>query len=122
MIHGYLVVAVVGNRTGWAYQDVQRYLNKYLQIYHDKKFVIISGGAAGVDSHAERYCYEKNIPFQKILPIEHVKSPDRFFIRNGSIAALCDVMLAFNKKKISGTAQTMHTAKNLNKEVVEIDG
>jgi len=140
----YRIIAVVGNREGWLFEDIERYLGEYLSNYKhvDKyknlnhvyfqhgdqlgetkhgEFIIISGGAPGVDFYAERYCYKNHIPFQKILPIEHLYCNDRFFVRNDFIAKLCDEMVVFDKKPVhSGSAYTANIARSLLKNVTVI--
>ena len=117
----YRIIAVVGNREGWLFEDIERYLGEYLSNYKYEEFIIISGGAPGVDFYAERYCYKNHIPFQKILPIEHLYCNDRFFVRNDFIAKLCDEMVVFDKKPVhSGSAYTANIARNLLKNVTVI--
>jgi len=117
----YLIIAVVGNREGWTYGDIERFLGEYLSNYNHGQFIVISGGAGGVDFYAERYCRKHRIPFQKICPIENLDNKDRYLVRNDFIAKICDEMVVFNKKKIhSGSEYTANVAKNLLRKVTVI--
>ena len=89
------IIGVVGNRVGWEYELVRAVL-KNLDITR-KTCVMVSGGAIGVDSHAQRYAKENGIPFLIIYPNLSLPSPMRYFNRNDMIIGLCDEIIAFHK-------------------------
>lgn len=111
-------IGVVGNRYGWSYEDVKRELDK-LNIKHLD--ILISGGATGVDSYAQRYAKENGIMFFIAYPNPNRPVPNKYFERNDIIADLSNILVAFQKdKKHSGTQYTINKAKKMKKEVIVI--
>lgn len=117
-VERYTVIAVVGNREGWEYKDIERYLDEYLTRYKHGEFLIVSGDTGGVDSYAEFYCRKNNIPFQKIRPIENMDNKDKFLLRNDFIAQICNEMIVFNNQLHSGSLYTANVAKSLLRKVI----
>ena len=113
-------VAVVGSRK---YDDYQ-FISKVLNDYHKKFGIswIISGGATGVDSLAERWAKENQIfGFSVYLP-----QWDQFGKRAGPrrnllIVENCDVMIAFPGKDSRGTRHSIGLAERLDKKVYVFD-
>ena len=87
-------IGVVGNRTFGNSSLVFSILDK---VCSTAKVMIVSGGAAGVDSFAERYAKESNIPFRVFLP--SFPSREEYFKRNKLIALESDFLIAFIKKR-----------------------
>lgn len=108
--------AVVGNREGFSKEKVFEELDMRIK----EGDVIISGGAKGVDSYAEEYAIENNIKFIVYKPDYSLPSPERYFKRNLKIIEDCDSLIAFNKKTISGTINTINSARRLNKSIIII--
>jgi hypothetical protein len=107
-------VAVVGNQYGWEYEDVNRVL-KALDI--DNEATIISGGAIGVDSYAQRYAQENGCSIIIHYPKPEIALPQRYFDRNKQIAQECDILIAFDKKSgAAGTKNTVAEARKANKQ------
>lgn len=104
-------IAVVGNREGWSYPDVARCLDN-MDI--TKEATIITGGAEGVDFFAQQYAKSKGLSVMVIYPNPKEPSPKRYFDRNGVIAAMCDFLIAFDKKE--GASGTKNTIANVKKE------
>lgn len=100
-------VAVVGNREGWEYTEIRNVLNKSLT--HDDE--IISGGAEGVDSYAQRFAKFRGLKITIIYPNPLRPTPERYFERNKQIIDMADRLIAFNTNKQSGTQNTINTAK-----------
>lgn len=110
---------IVGNRIGWEYEDVKNFLDRF----KFKKIRIVSGGAAGVDSYAQRYAEENHIPFYVCAPEVSVPSPQRYFERNALIVDRADALIAFDKKEgRSGTKNTISLAKKKGISVIIYDG
>lgn len=110
-------IAVVGNREGWAYQQVEKTLDE-LGMYHSD--IIITGGADGVDTFVQEYAKKHGNRCYIIYPKPSLSSPQRYYQRNKEIAIMCDILVSFNKKEKSGTSNTIRYAKELNKQVIEI--
>jgi len=107
-------IAVVGSRS---FNDYD-FLKEKLSLY--KIDVIISGGAPGADSLAERYAEENNIE-TIIFPAEwetHGRAAGP--IRNKLIVENCDYLIAFWNGKSRGTKFSIDYAKELGKETVII--
>ena len=106
--------AVVGNRTGWTYEEVKKRLQEHEICFLD---TIVSGGAEGVDTFSQMYAKEVGALMVIIYPHPHLPSPRRYFDRNRMIAKDCGEMIAFDKKKHSGTLNAINQAKDLGKKV-----
>lgn len=122
---------VVGNRRGWSYLQVKNSLDFVIDLFHlsNKDTVIdliISGGADGVDSHAEKYAVENNIKFLPVRPdifLPFEGKNNRYFVRNRKMVEMAkkkDFIIAFNKFKKSGTTNTINYARKLKKNLIII--
>jgi predicted Rossmann fold nucleotide-binding protein DprA/Smf involved in DNA uptake len=110
-------IAVVGNRVGWTYEDVEKGMDR---IVH-KDDTIISGGAEGVDAFAQEYAKRHGNKILIIYPDLSKPSPDCYYERNRKIAEECVVIIVFNKdNKKSGSFNTMDQAKRLGKNIILI--
>lgn len=78
---------------------------------------IISGGAAGVDSIAERYADEHKLSKYIIRPRYDLYGRAAPLVRNKAMVEMCDRVLAIWDGTSKGTAATIAYAKKLNKEV-----
>jgi hypothetical protein len=77
----------------------------------DEPREIISGGAAGADTIAERYAKERGWPF-RVFPADWQKwGKAAGIIRNRDIVRNADQVIAFWDGKSRGTAHTIETAK-----------
>ena len=108
-------VGIVGNRTGWTYEDVKQKLVKY---GINKSDIIISGGAQGVDTYAEDFAKEIGAECVIYHPDPDTPSPQRYYNRNKKIAAQCSKLIAFDNKKHSGTLNTINYARKLGKKII----
>ena len=112
-------VAIVGDRNYSNYDFFKRIIDTY-----KRKFgisFIISGGATGVDSMAERYAKENEISFTVFVAEWSQYGKSAGPRRNLKIAEVCDVMIAFLKEGSKGTANSISLAKRLNKPVLIIN-
>ena len=110
-------IGIVGNRNGWTKKEVFKILEEYGFI--GENINIITGGAEGVDSYAMEYAKNKGCVLTVYYPdkIAYL-SPVCYYKRNKRIAWNCDILIAFNRKKYSGTLITINFAKDFNKEVI----
>ena len=114
-------IAVVGNRIGWTYQEIEKILIKE---YVYKSDVIITGGAEGVDTFAQEFGKKHGNRILIIYPDPTKPSPQRYYERNKKIALECDCMIAFNKgnNPRSGSFNAINQAKKFKKDVFVITG
>ena len=113
-------IAVIGNRKGWTYEEVENTLLKEERITPSD--TIITGGAEGVDAFAERFAKKHGIKLMLIYPDRRSPSPQRYYERNKKIADECDCMIAFNKgnNHRSGSFNAINQTKSLGKDVLII--
>tara|TARA_R110000824_G_scaffold14005_2_gene60249 strand:- start:421 stop:777 length:357 start_codon:yes stop_codon:yes gene_type:complete len=102
--------AIIGGRDFNNYQSI-----KNVMAFQEAVNLIISGGARGADSLAERFAKENGIPF-KLFPANW----DRYgksagYKRNVQIIHACDVVVAFWDGHSKGTKHSIDIAKSLNK-------
>lgn len=107
-------VAVIGSRTFDKYESVYNILSKL------KITEIISGGAKGADSLAERYAKENNIPTKIFLPDWETYGKKAGFLRNTQIIEECEMVVAFWDGESKGTKDSLDKAEKLGKKVMII--
>ena len=85
---------------------------------------IVSGGAKGADTLAEKFADEFN--FEKLIfkPDWDLYGKRAGFVRNAKIVDNCDVLFAFQINKSKGTQHSIDLAKEKSKEVYvfEVEG
>lgn len=123
----YKRIAVVGSRKFMNYLQLKREVDN---IYEEGDW-IISGGAAGADSMAQRYAKENGIPILVIYPRWHpIKGGEKTYDagaglkRNKVIVENSDVVLAFYQKdrfQQGGTANTATWARKLDVPLYEFE-
>ncbi len=104
-------VAIVGGRD---FDDYEQFKSCVSGEKHKFKS-IVSGGARGVDSLAERYGREMGVPVKIYLPdwTKHGKSAGP--IRNKQIIEAADCVIAFWDEKSPGTRSSIKIAEELKK-------
>jgi len=104
-------IGVVGSRSFNSYSYIQRILKSFFK----NNDTLISGGAKGADSLAERFCDEHG--YEKIIFYPNWKKYGRKagFIRNEDIIKNSDFVIAFWDGKSKGTKNSINLAKSLNK-------
>ena len=108
-------VAVIGSRDFSDYELLKKTLSKF------DISVIVSGGARGADSLAERYAEEFNIDLD-VYPAEWDKYGKRAgFLRNQTIWDNSDMGIAFWDGKSSGTKHSFEIAEKQHKILVVIE-
>ena len=114
-------LAVIGSRT---FNDYDL-LVKTLKRFHIDE--IVSGGAIGTDSLAEKYSRESLLKKPKIfLPLfkrnkNIAYSPKWFFERNKEIVDYSDMIIAFWDGKSKGTKHALDYAKKQEKPFLIVD-
>jgi hypothetical protein len=111
-----LKIGVVGSRS---FNDY-KLLKDTLDQWRDKVFLIVSGGALGADSLAERWAEEN-----RVKRLIHRPEWDKYgkragFIRNQLIVNDSDMIISFWDGLSRGTEHTINIAKKEGKKVIII--
>lgn len=113
-------LAIVGGRD---YDDYA----KFCQIVDDhikdigQPNHIVSGGAKGIDTFAETYAKEHNIPIIIFKPDWNLHGKAAGIIRNTDIISESTHVLALPTKSSKGTYDSIKKAKNMNKILKVVD-
>lgn len=110
-------IAIVGTRAFTNYKAASKVLDGFVQ----DEDIIVSGGARGADSLAERYAEERYLDTIIFKPEWNKYGGSAGMIRNGQIVEECDYVIAFWDNKSKGTADTIRKAENTGKTVIKID-
>ncbi|AXH72889.1 MAG: DNA recombination-mediator protein [Caudoviricetes sp.] len=105
-------IGVIGSRD-WSDKKT---VNEFLSNNIDKISLIVSGGARGPDSYGEKWAKKNKIPTSIHYPPKDRKRP--FHYRNRLIAEECDILIAFQLGKSSGTQYTIDYMRSLGKPVM----
>jgi len=114
-------LAIAGGRTYFNYDRFREIVDEYVKT-HGKIDEIISGGAKGVDSLAERYANEHNITI-KILKPEYEKYKNKRIaplMRNTDIVNAATHLLALPTVNSVGTYDAIEKARKMKKNVTVI--
>jgi hypothetical protein len=110
-------LAVVGSRTFENYELLCALLGE--QWYqHGKKLIIVTGGATGADSLAEKWAKDNGIEVKVFLPDWDKFGKQAGFLRNTTIVNECDQLLAFWDRKSKGTLDSIKKAIQMKKFVM----
>jgi hypothetical protein len=102
-------LAIVGSRTFTDYKRFAEAVTEY--IGNEKCELIISGGARGADTFAERYARSRDIPFHAYLPDWRTHGPRAGPLRNTLIVEACTHLLAFPLGDSYGTHDSIRKAR-----------
>lgn len=108
-------LAIVGSRDYTDYLSFTEHVDKYIAVH--QVTAIISGGARGTDTLAQKYALDHNIEFM-VFPADwkrYGKSAGP--MRNKLIVENCDAVLAFPSKESIGTFDTIRKAQQMDKPV-----
>jgi len=108
-----LAVAIVGSRSFDDYNSLCRFL--LIVLLPRQIRYVVSGGAKGADSLAERFAEEFHCDI-KVFPAEwRIYGPKAGYLRNHDIVESCDICFAFWDGSSKGTAHTIQLCEELNK-------
>ena len=108
-----MIAAVVGSRNFTNYDQLSEELSKYN--IHE----IVSGGAIGADSLAERYALEWEIPIRIFKP-DWSTGRGAGLARNTDIINAADIIIAFWDGISTGTKDSINKAKKAGKQLIII--
>ena len=110
------ILSIVGSRTFNDYETLKEIVNKVLSENNYDIMEIVSGGAKGADSLAERYANENNIHLT-VYKADWEKYGKRAgFIRNVDIIKHCNICIAFWDGESRGTLHDINLCKEHNKK------
>jgi hypothetical protein len=106
-------LGIIGSRSFNNYNLLKEEVNNFLK----KEMVdcIVSGGARGADTLAEKYAKECNIPTLIIRPEWDKYGKKAGYLRNIEIVKNSEVIIAFWDGVSSGTKMSIDLAKKANK-------
>jgi hypothetical protein len=113
-----LKIAVIGSRGFNDYDLMKTTLESYRMIAPG--ITIVSGGAKGADSLAEKYASEMGLETIIFKPDWKTHGKIAGFLRNTTIIEEADLVIAFWDGESHGTLDSMKKAKKLNKTLIEI--
>jgi len=113
-----LKLAVVGSRSFDDYELVKKFLDAYKA--QTPELILVSGGASGADSLAERYAEENNLQIIVFKPDWKKYGKTAGFLRNTTIIEEADEVIAFWDGESHGTLDSMKKTKKLNKPLLEV--
>jgi YspA, cpYpsA-related SLOG family len=102
---------VIGSRTFNDYELVKEELDKH------EISKIVSGGAKGADSLAEKYAYENNLPVEIFKP-DWSLGRHAGFIRNKTIVEHSDTLIAFWDGVSKGTLSSIRYGEEAGKHTI----
>lgn len=113
-----IYLAVVGSRKILEYHHVKSAMATYYRGlgFLRKKVILVSGGALGVDSLAERFATEHGLDMIVIEADWDKYEEDAGFLRNTSIVNIADDVIAIYDGKSTGTLDSIRKA-NINKKL-----
>jgi hypothetical protein len=112
-------LAVVGSRSFNDYKTLKVVLDELKESINIH--CIVSGGANGADTLAERYAKENNIPIEVYKPDWNKHGKAAGFIRNSDIWNNSDLGVAFWDGKSKGTKHSFGIAKKQKKDLYVFD-
>lgn len=101
-------LAIVGSREFEDWDTFKSIADAFIQTSNQPVDLVISGGAAGPDTMAERYAEENNIDFLEIKPDWEKYGRSAGMLRNTEIVNSCDEALVFWNYHSRGTMDTVN--------------
>ncbi len=111
-------IAIVGSRSFKDYELLKSELERFISEKALSEVKIVSGGAVGTDTLAEKFAEEKGFETLIFLPERDKYGRDATFLRNTQIIENSDVVFAFWNGISSGTKDSITKAEKLKKELL----
>lgn len=113
-------LGIVGYRGYTNYEEFSQHIDEYIKEIGKPDF-IISGGARGADTMAEKYALEHQIPTKIFKPDWDKHGKAAGIMRNTDIIQNSTHVIAFLSPKSIGTVDSINKAKKFNKLLKIID-
>ena len=113
-------IGIVGSREFKNWEQLKSEIDKIIKSDDE----LVSGGAVGADSMAQRYAKEYGYNFHIYYPKYRKFGKPATFIRNKEIVENADIILAFYQKgrfQEGGTANTAKWARELGRPLFEFE-
>ncbi len=110
-------IAIIGSRNFNDYELFKEIVNKIISEITDSEITIVSGGAKGTDTLAERYAKENNYNLLIFKPNWKLYGKGAGIIRNKEIVKNSDIIIAFKSVNSKGTNNTIQIALKNGKKV-----
>lgn len=111
-------IAIVGSREFKGIDLATDIIFEFLKEYvDDEEIYVVSGGAKGIDSLAERIAVKLNIETIIFKPDWSIYGKSAGYIRNKLIINSADMVLAFWDGKSKGTKHSINLAVKANKPI-----
>lgn len=108
-------IAIVGGRDFNDYNFLRKEVGKFIHENEISLSSIISGGAKGADTLAEKLATEINVELIIFKPNYEKFGRGATIVRNTEIIKNCDVVVAFWDRKSKGTHDSIKKAQKLDK-------
>jgi hypothetical protein len=105
----------VGSRSFADYERLKKFILEHINI--EDISLVVSGGAIGADTLAERFAKEYNLKKKIFIPQWDTYGKSAGYIRNIDIVKEADVVFAFWDGQSKGTKSTISLAREHNKVV-----
>jgi len=115
-----MIVCIVGTRSPVDEDKAEKAIHKILSRYNVGRDIIISGGATGIDSIAEKLAKERGFRFVVFKP--RTNTWESYRERNWSMAYACDILYRVRDydRPSRGSGWTMKAAQKLGKITYEV--
>lgn len=113
-------IAIIGSRTFNDFELLSNTVKSYCYNNEILPKIIVSGGAQGADTLAERFADENQLEMKIFYPNWEVLGKDACSARNTEIVEFADIVFAFWDGKSPGTNDSISKTKKLGKEVITI--
>lgn len=110
-------IAIVGGRDFWDYALMKQTVDAIISDNKISNVEIVSGGAKGADSLAERYAIEHNYPITIFYPDWNLYGKSAGPIRNEQIVTHSDIVIAFWDGESKGTMSSIELTEYYGKKL-----
>lgn len=111
-------IAIIGSRNFTDYDILSTTVLNYLTQNETTATTIVSGGAKGADSLAEKFAIENELKITIFKPDWNRYGKGAGLRRNETIVSNADIIFAFWDGKSSGTKNSIDKGKEINKKVI----
>ena len=111
-------IGIVGGRDFNDYQSLKKKLSKFIEDNRISLNSIVSGGAKGADTLAEKFATEMDVEMIVFKPDFEKFGRGAALARNTQIIQKSDVVFAFWDGKSKGTHDSIKKAEKLNKRLL----